>query len=227
MPGPRRTRAEVRAQMESAILREGRLQLADRGAAGLSLREVARSLGVVSSAVYRYVASRDELLTLLLVDAYSSLADDVDAGLASLPAAADGHTRLLTLGNAMRTWALAHPEQWGLIYGAPVPGYAAPESATVAPGTRVMRSLATICADAPPAGPDPSGPYADYLRRGVEAMGVTATPAQAASAVRAWGAIVGTISMEMFGQLGPELVTNRSIGEAALRDQIIALYPPA
>ena len=58
-----------------SIVELGRRQLVDHGAAGLSLRAIARDLGMVSSAVYRYVSSRDELLTLLLVDAYSDLAD--------------------------------------------------------------------------------------------------------------------------------------------------------
>jgi len=59
-PGVReRNRAEVMAQIMAA----GRRELAEHGADGLSLRAVAREIGMVSSAVYRYVASRDELLT--------------------------------------------------------------------------------------------------------------------------------------------------------------------
>lgn len=71
-------RQQSRAQIEAKIIELGRRQLVDHGAAGLSLRAIARDLGMVSSAVYRYVSSRDELLTLLLVDAYSELADTVD-----------------------------------------------------------------------------------------------------------------------------------------------------
>ena len=71
-------RQESREQIEAQIVELGRRQLVDHGAAGLSLRAIARDLGMVSSAVYRYVSSRDELLTLLLVDAYSDLADTVD-----------------------------------------------------------------------------------------------------------------------------------------------------
>ena len=56
------------------------------GAAGLSVRAVARDLGVVSSAIYRYVRSRDDLLTLLVVDGYDELGDAVDAALAAVPA---------------------------------------------------------------------------------------------------------------------------------------------
>jgi len=71
-------RQESREQIEDQIVELGRRHLVDRGAAGLSLRAIARDLGMVSSAVYRYVSSRDELLTLLLIDAYSDLADTVD-----------------------------------------------------------------------------------------------------------------------------------------------------
>lgn len=71
-------RQQSREQIEARIIELGRRQLVERGAPGLSVRAIARDLGMVSSAVYRYVASRDELLTLLLVDAYSDLADTVE-----------------------------------------------------------------------------------------------------------------------------------------------------
>ena len=80
------TEHAVRAAMEAEIMRLGREHLRTQGAAGLSLRAIARDLGVVSSAVYRYVPSRDDLLTLLLVEGYNDLADTVDAGaLAAAP----------------------------------------------------------------------------------------------------------------------------------------------
>ena len=71
-------RRDSRERIEAQIIELGRRHLVEHGAAGLSLRAIARDLGMVSSAVYRYVSSRDELLTLLLVDAYSELADAVD-----------------------------------------------------------------------------------------------------------------------------------------------------
>src|ERR1700731_5031045 len=71
-------RRDSRERIEAQIIELGRRHLVEHGAAGLSLRAIARDLGMVSSAVYRYVSSRDELLTLLLIDAYSDLADTVD-----------------------------------------------------------------------------------------------------------------------------------------------------
>ena len=140
MPRPRRTRAE----MDELVLAVGRRQLAEHGAAGLSLREVARELGVVPSGVYRYVASRDELLTRLLEDAFSSLADAVEQDIAGIT---EPRTRMRTLAHAMRTWALAHPAQWALIYGSPVPGYHAPAERTSGPGLRLTRHGLQAAAD--------------------------------------------------------------------------------
>ncbi|GAB2536292.1 TetR/AcrR family transcriptional regulator [Brachybacterium huguangmaarense] len=199
------TRAEARARMEDRILDAGRDQLRERGAAALSLREVARSLGVVSSAVYRYVASRDDLLTLLLVDAYTDLADSVDAALDGSAAVRSARERFAAFAGAMRTWALRNPERWALLYGSPVPGYAAPHERTDAAGTRVMSRLLVIAAEGSPAGADTDVPdgLRSYLCTGASDLGVEVSAASGARAVEAWCAIIGTISTEIFGQLGP------------------------
>lgn len=194
------SRARARADMEARILAAGQEQLAERGAAALSLREIARSLGVVSSAVYRYVASRDELLTLLLVDAYGDLADAVDSAVA----ATDSPRAALTaLARTLRTWGRAHPAQWALLYGSPVPGYAAPAERTSGPGKRVTATLLAIAVLGAPRRHAPSDPYARFLSAGTQDLCTPASPAQAAAAVETWAALVGAVSTEIFGQLGP------------------------
>ena len=77
-------RARNRAAIEQEILEVGRQHLARHGAAALSLRAIARDMGMVSSALYRYVRNRDDLLTLLIVSAYTSLADAVEAAHAAV-----------------------------------------------------------------------------------------------------------------------------------------------
>lgn len=129
-----------------AILEAARSRLAAEGAAALSLREVARDVGLVSSAVYRYVASRDELLTLLIIEAFDGLGEQVERAEAAR-ARADLHGRFSAVCTAVRSWALAHPHQWALVYGTPVSGYEAPES-TIEPATRVSAILARILVDA-------------------------------------------------------------------------------
>ncbi|MEQ6902428.1 TetR-like C-terminal domain-containing protein [Nocardioides sp. YIM 152588] len=206
-------RERARAATMEEITRIGRVHLAEHGAAALSLRAVARDLGVVSSAVYRYVASRDDLLTLLLVDAYGELGDAVEAAVARVPA--DRHRdRFLALGHAVRAWALAEPSRYALLYGAPVPGYRAPEESTVEPGTRVPRTMVRIAADALAAGAlDEPTPAVDEPVPAALGVGLDAIREQFDVAlpddllvrgVLAWSAVFGCVSFEVFGQYGPD-----------------------
>ncbi len=208
MTGTPRERA--RAQTMAEITRIGREHLARYGAAALSLRAVARDLGVVSSAVYRYVASRDELLTLLLVDGYDDLADAVAAALAEVPDAAPAE-RFAVLGRALRSWARAEPATYALLYGAPVPGYHAPAEQTTEPGTRVVRLLLEVAAQAHAAGtlvvpeePAPAPALAAGLEGIREQFGVALPDAVLTRGVLVWAALFGCVSFEVFGQYGPE-----------------------
>src|SRR5579885_2276359 len=129
-------RARVRAEMIDEIKTIARRRLAEEGT-NVSLRAIARDLGMVSSALYRYFPSRDDLLTALIVDAYNSLgeaAEKADAGVADRK---DIAGRWLAVARAVREWALHRPHEYALIYGTPVPGYAAPPD-TVPPATRVV-----------------------------------------------------------------------------------------
>src|SRR5689334_6273551 len=132
-------RARVRAEMTEEIKTVARRHLASEGA-NLSLRAVARDLGMASSAVYRYFASRDELLTALIIDAYDAVGAAAERAVRDVP----GHTeKLVAVGLAVREWALAEPHQWALIYGSPVPGYQAPPD-TIGPATRVILLIVSI-----------------------------------------------------------------------------------
>ena len=172
---------------------EGRKQLARDGAAGLSVRAVARELGMASSAIYRYVASRDELLTLLIVGGYHRLADALEA----VGRTGGARERWTARCLALRTWAQAHPHEYALLCGSPVPGYAAPE-ATVDPATRVYAALGEPL---PEGGGWPAvhGPVAEDGARITEGLGLAA-PAEAGVAVlRAWAALFGLVTLELFG----------------------------
>lgn len=208
MPGTPRERARVQTMAE--IKRIGREHLAVHGAAALSLRAVARDLGVVSSAIYRYVRSRDELLTLLVVDGYDALGDAVDAALAGI-GRHQHRRRFEAIGRAVRAWARAEPATYALLYGAPVPGYAAPEEQTTEPGTRVARALLEVTADAfaagalsPPAVP-PAGPALAAGFDGVRAQFDVDLPDPVVGrGVLVWAALFGCVSFEVFGQYGPD-----------------------
>jgi AcrR family transcriptional regulator len=135
-----RRRRELLAAIRAAALEE----LRRSGASGLSLRAVARDVGIAVSALYRYFPSRDELLTDLIVAAFDEHADAVEAGATH----DDVGEALRGIMRAYRDWAVAHPAQFGLAYGAPVPGYAAPPEQTVRPGTRIGLFALTVLARA-------------------------------------------------------------------------------
>lgn len=205
-------RQEARDRIEREIIELGRRHLVTEGAAGLSLRAIARDLGMVSSAVYRYVSSRDDLLTLLLVDAYTELAESVEA--ARDDCAGSWRDRLAVMMRAARSWAVAHPASWSLLYGSPVPGYHAPRDRTVAPGTRVVGALFSVIGEGIAAGdvghskrsvPQRLSRDFDGLR---DEFGFPGGDGVLGGCLTLWAAVVGAISLEVFGQYGPDTFTD-------------------
>ena len=204
-------RQASRERIEAQIIELGRRQLVSEGAAGLSLRAIARDLGMVSSAVYRYVANRDELLTLLVVDAYTDLADSVD--LARDASGGNWRDDMVTMARAMRRWAIGNPASWAVLYGSPVPGYHAPPERTTGPGTRVIGALLATVADGVIAGDvrtsDPTGhptsPDFDEIR---QEYGFPGDDTVLAKCFLTWAGIVGAISLEVFEGYGSDTLTD-------------------
>ncbi len=128
-----------------------RRQMAENGSAGVSLSAIAREMGITQPALYRYFAGRDELITALIVDAYNDLADTLEQAPQQLPAQAYGR-RVLAVLLAYRAWALAHPVDFNLIYGSPIPGYHAPREATLPPAQRGFAVILTLLGQARAAG---------------------------------------------------------------------------
>jgi AcrR family transcriptional regulator len=214
---PPTPRERARTQTISDIVRLGREHLALHGAAALSLRAVARDLGVVSSAVYRYVENRDELLTLLLIDAYNELGDEVDAAVKAVPED-DFSGQFTALAKAVRTWAIREPASYSLLFGSPVPGYQAPGERTTVPGTRVIVRLVGILdaayragalnAEATPAVVIPERLAADLAAIRAE-MRLAAPDPTLARGVLVWTSVFGAISFEVFGQYGADTFAAR------------------
>ncbi len=204
-------RERARARTLEDITRIGREHLATEGAAALSVRAVARDLGVVSSAIYRYVRSRDDLLTLLVIDGYDELGDQVDDALARV-GDDDHRERFLAIGRAVRSWALREPATYALLFGSPVPGYEAPGERTIGPGTRVIGRLVQVWADAHAAGALRDTEATEKLSRKLAAdvkrirqdFPTTAPDDLVIRGVLAWAALFGCVSFEVFGQYGPD-----------------------
>lgn len=184
------------------ITRVANDQLREVGPAQLSVRAVARELGMASSAIYRYVSSRDELLTLLIVEGYNAMADHVEAKVKGIQ---DPVRRFRAIGLACRQWALEHPQQYALIYGSPVPGYAAPQD-TIEPATRIPALLVGLLQQtkADPVVPAFTSRVQRSLRPVISSLPQWAGPPQFSDAamavgIMAWTHIIGSISFEMFG----------------------------
>ena len=220
---PRTARERARAEITAEILDAARGHLATDGAPALSLRAIARDLGMASSALYRYFKSRDELLTRLIIDAYDSLGAAAEASEVTMDRN-DLAGRFTVVCEAVRAWALAHPNEYALIYGSPVPGYVAPAD-TVPPATRVTSLLLYIIVDAATAEP---GSTADSQDAEAQSVAVALAPIRShlppqvpaplvQRALMVWTNLFGVVSFELYGQL------NEVVGEApADRDAFFA-----
>lgn len=206
-------RQRAREEITEEILAAARARLTSHGPGELSLRAVARDVGMVSSAVYRYFSSRDELLTALLIEGYDALGEAVEHADRSVEDRADLHQRWLAACRAIRTWSIEHPGDYALLYGSPVPGYAAPQD-TIGPATRVVIVLIAIVIDAHTAGaaspvapssaPADAGSTVAAAMEFVQAQDDLEVPFDPEIAVRtlmAWTTIFGTVSFELFGHL--------------------------
>ncbi|MEU8226577.1 TetR/AcrR family transcriptional regulator [Kribbella sp. NPDC048915] len=203
MNAGRTARERARAELTEEIKAAARRQLATVGAEALSLRAISRELGMVSSALYRYFASRDELLTALIIDAYDALGDAAEA-------AAGGDDVLeewLAIYAAVRDWARAHPQEYALIYGSPISGYKAPQT-TVQPAARVPILLLDLLQRAQAAGrltppadaPTPTGLLAEQTKVLVE-LAPQLSPTVLVRMMIVWTQLFGMLSFELFGQL--------------------------
>lgn len=126
---PRPRREDALPHLATEIKATARQQMAEHGTAGLSLRGIARTLGISAPAIYHYYPRLDNLITALIVDAYASIAEAMEAA-AGAATHTSWHERFLAAALAYRTWALDHPIEYQLIYGNPIPGYAAPAAVT-------------------------------------------------------------------------------------------------
>ncbi len=223
MNASRTARERVRAELMGEITDVARRHLARDGAAGLSLRAVAREMGMVSSAIYRYYASRDDLLTALIIDGYNAVGTAVETAEAACERC-DHLGRWLAVCHAVRDWALAHPHEYALLYGSPVPGYRAPED-TIGPAMRDAVVFGRIVGDAHRAGMlDPPGGYPpppDAFAADAAVIRDVVLPDVpddvVARAVTAWPGLFGAVSFELFGQFDNVITDRAAVFDYAMR----------
>jgi AcrR family transcriptional regulator len=189
-----RYRTQVRAEVKQAAL----AQLAQAGPGGVSISAIGKQLGISGPGLYRYFASRDQLLTELVIDAYHDLADALAA--TSHAPGQDAPDRLRKLARAYRSWALAQPHRYRLLYGPPLPGYDAHAQRLVDASQAAMNQLLSILAemgDRPAA--LPPQPLASQLSAWAIPLDPGVDPATALRAVLIWSRLHGIVSLEIAG----------------------------
>ncbi|HEX5333816.1 MAG TPA: TetR/AcrR family transcriptional regulator [Cellulomonas sp.] len=210
---PRGARERARAAVMGELLASARARLGTDGPAHLSLRAVARDLGVSSSAVYRYVESRDALLTLLIVEAYDAVGEVAESAAAHARAGGSSPAQTwLAVARGVRAWALANPHSFELIYGTPVPGYQAPQD-TVAAAVRIWAVIVSIMLEGfddgslAPTGPD-FDPDGLVTAEALAFAGMGApqdVPTESARAVvrsfTLFASLIGGLTAELYGHL--------------------------
>lgn len=201
------SRAENRVEQTRLILARARAQLAEVGPAALSVRQIARDVGMVSSAVYRYFPSRDDLLTALIIETYDELGDAVEQADAGVPRRADLDARFRAVCASIRDWARANPHEYALLYGSPVPGYVAPDTTTTSAG-RITGAFLRLAQESEAAGDVLGAPTGAVGAPEHASLGgvrpALETPISDERIVRwlmAWTTVFGHVSMELFGHL--------------------------
>ncbi len=180
-------------------------QIAAEGAASLSIRGVARAIGMSPAGIYRYYDGLDALVTDLLTDAYEGLADAVVEGIASAQGSAA--EQYIAGATAYRAWALGHPNRFLLIFGTPIPGYAAPaDGPTVQANRRMGEAFFRICTQGWLAGeiiaPALSRPLTETERSFAADIPVPGFPPELVPALLGtWAHLHGLVTLEILDQL--------------------------
>jgi len=208
LTAPVATRRErLREQTTEEIKRVAREQMAREGTASLSLRQIAAAMGMTAPALYRYYASRDDLITALIIDAYNGMADAVEAAVAT--GEVDDPAQRLEAGMlAFRTWSVAHATEFALIYGSPIPGYHAPVAGTDEAASRpnavfldlLMQAWRRGLLTLPPGETSPI--LAAQLTSWRDSHGYTVPLLFLHTLLSTWSTMYGMIALEVFGHAG-------------------------
>ncbi len=205
----KRFRAQIRDEIKQAALR----QLAASGPAGLSVNAIGKELGVSGPALYRYFSSRDELLTELVIDAYSDLATALRDTINETPSQPT-RRRFGTFVRTYRGWALAQPHRYQLLFGPPLPGYDA-HAERLVEAAQALMDLLIRTLPAPSSTLRPTKPLAAELTRWANARGAQVDPPTALHAVLTWSHMHGFVSLEIAGNYA-SMVDPNELFEAEL-----------
>ena len=210
MPRPRRE--ESRGNLAEEIKRVAREQMAQHGTAGVSLRGIARALEITAPAIYNYYPRLDDLITALIVDAYTALAQAMEEAAESVPNGAN-RDRILAATLRYRTWALERPVEFQLIYGNPIPGYVAPFEVTAPLARRPFVTLGRYFVAAWESGeltlPFTEADLPESITRHIDTWrseaGIEAPPESLYALIAGWTRIHGMVTLELFHHTQPTI----------------------
>jgi AcrR family transcriptional regulator len=204
-------RVEQRREgVREEIKQAARRLMAEHGTAGLSLRAIAREINMQPSGLYHYYGSLDELITALIVEAFNALADALEAA-RETAAGQSSAAQLIAVLQAYRRWAMTHPTDFQLIYGNPIPGYAAPREITVPPVIRGFSVIVGLIENLLQSGALEAVPPYDHMPPEIEARlqelierdGYPVSARALFLGAVGWTQLHGIIMLEMFNHLQP------------------------
>jgi len=212
-------RERFREQVREQILDSAEAQISQLGAAGLSLRAIARENGMAPSAIHRYFTNRDDVVTALMVREFGALGDAIDAAETAVAPRTDYSARIRAVFLAQREWALSKPHSWFLLFGSLVPDYTEPHEVCDA-GNRFVFTMVRIVADMAAAGLTGAQPptAVDVPAQAlVHVADLDAVPNwQVATGFAAYSWMCGAITAELRGMYADFVADNKAIYDAGI-----------
>jgi AcrR family transcriptional regulator len=215
-------RERARAATDREIRQQARALLVSEGPQAVTLRAIARQLGITAPALYRYYSSREDLVHHVRLDICADLADELSADLARLPEV-DTVAQVLAICRGFRRWALAHPREFTMVFASPSVDSPGEPQLRTDPFGRIFMSVAgrvltTKQLASPPDEEVPPTMRADLaafrteLLATIEASGVHVPPdiltlGTAYIILQFWVRLYGQVALEVFGHF-PFLVSN-------------------
>jgi AcrR family transcriptional regulator len=204
-------RDRVRAATAGEIKQTARRILVAEGPEAVSLRAIAREMGMTAPALYRYFSSREDLVRHVCGDIFTEIATDVRAASARAAQEPGGDVtaKLIAACREFRHWALTHREEFGLLFGTPLPGLEAlhndkvDECALDFAGSWITLFL-ELWQRHPfpvPADDQIEPGLLSQLTRYTDGLGVDLPAGAALTFLRCWVHLYGMVSLEVFGHL--------------------------
>lgn len=233
-------RDRVRAATTEEIKQTARRILIEQGPEAVTLRAIARDMGVTAPALYRYFASHEELIRGVVGDIFGELADEIHAAIEAAGAASGGDLteKMIAACRGFRQWALGHKAEFGLLFGTPLPGVdVEDDDFTEECARRFAGTFYELFLELwrkkpfpvpPPEEIDPG--LREQLTRYGEGIGAAIPLGALLTFLRCWVRLYGIVSMEVFGHLGFALDDPGPIFEITLAElaTLVGLeYPTA